>query len=234
MKKPKTIFFTIIFVLFFISRLVSQNIYSKKLPEEFSGMKKSGDFLNYTGPKQLEIIRAAFDLLGKKNNEVISIRDRKICLDCSGSVNAVFYLVGMDLLSISSGYSGTGVQALYKSLDDLGRIYKKGMPKPADLIFWSNTWDANGDGNNDNDPLTHVGLIIKTREDGTIYYLHSHIKSGLIIQKMNLYNKEYYSYSGEKINDAMAMGSYYGSEQNPENWTSGQLWTAFGDTASLF
>ena len=41
---------------------------------------------------------------------------------------------------------------------------------PGDLVFFDNTWDYNGDGMA-NDPLTHVGIVERQEDDGTIVFI---------------------------------------------------------------
>ena len=44
------------------------------------------------------------------------------------------------------------------------------MVQAGDLVFFDNTWDADGDGV-DNDPFTHVGVVEKVESDGTIVFI---------------------------------------------------------------
>ena len=37
-----------------------------------------------------------------------------------------------------------------------------------DVVFWDNTWDANGDGDRTNDPRTHAGIVLAVDDDRLI------------------------------------------------------------------
>ena len=41
---------------------------------------------------------------------------------------------------------GNGVGRIYKTLETEDLLYTTSTPLVGDIIFWDNTWDANGDG----------------------------------------------------------------------------------------
>ena len=109
-------------------------------------------------------------------------------------------------------------------------LHRDLYPRPGDIIFWDNTWDANGDGILDNDPRTHAGVVLSVDADGTIHYVHEHIVKGVTIESMNLLHpRDYYDQQGRIINNALAMNSGISRRKNPPHWTSGDLWDSFGD-----
>ncbi len=191
-------------------------------------MKEAADPFAPLCPARTDILKSAFSFQGKATESTVEIKGESICLDCIGTVLAVYLQAGYDYRDKMSGGYGGGVRNLYAFLKDSGAIYTEGLPRPGDIVFWDNTWDADGDGDNTNDPLTHAGIVIKVEEDGTVHYLHAHIRKGIIVQKMNRYTPEYYSASGEVINNAMALNSGISKETNPAKWTSGHLWAAYG------
>ena len=58
-------------------------------------------------------------------------------------------------------------------------------PEPGDIVFFDNTWDRNGNGRWDDD-LTHMGVVVAVDRNGTISYLHNHLRRGVIVEQMNL------------------------------------------------
>ena len=178
---------------------------------------------------QLLVLDPAFGLLGKPPDCPVTINGKHFKLDCIGTISAIFYEVGIDVTKDFNRYTGNGVGRLYKSLNDKGALHKDRFPKPADVIFWNNTWDANNDGNYDNDPTTHAAMVLFVEDDGTIHYVHEHVRKGVIVERMNLYLPEMYKTDfGKILNNAMALGSYFGNPNNPEHWLSGDLWYEFG------
>ena len=193
-----------------------------------SAVAEASDPFSRLSDDRIKILESAYSFLGKKTESTVSVRNESICLDCIGTVIAVYLDAGFDFRDKMSGGYDSGVRNLYAFLKENNAVYTEGLPVPGDIVFWDNTWDADGDGDNTNDPLTHAGIVIKVEENGTVHYLHAHITRGIIIQKMNRYTPEYYSESGEVINDAMALGSGISRDNNPEKWTSGDLWSSYG------
>ena len=58
-------------------------------------------------------------------------------------------------------------------------------PEPGDIVFFDNTWDRNGNGRWDDD-LTHMGVVVAVDRNGTISYLHNHLRRGVVVEQMNL------------------------------------------------
>lgn len=119
--------------------------------------------------------------------------NRSYPLDCSGTILAVHYMAGIDLLPAFSTKTGNGVARLWK----LGT--PGGSPRPGDVIFWDNTYDRNGNGRWD-DELTHAGIITDVDEEGTIRYVHHHYRLGIVEGRMNLTRPD-----DRSLNSAMRM-----------------------------
>jgi hypothetical protein len=164
-------------------------------------------------------------VLGKKE---LVIRGRRFNLDCTGTVLAIYYYAGIDLSRDFDKYSGNGVSRLYRSLDSERLVYRTLLPVPGDIIFWDNTYDRNGDGRW-NDPLTHVGMVMETREDGTIAYVHLNYHNGIIIEHMNLRDPQAYQklVRGEirVVNSPIRLQER--GRPHPDKWLSGQLYRSF-------
>jgi len=128
------------------------------------------------------IVAGGASLVGKKTLVVGGVTYPN---DCTGLVRAAYAFASIDLAYRFGRYAGNGVLRLYKTLKAEGLLYATRYPAPGDLIFWDNTYDANGNGRAD-DELTHVGLVLSSEADGSIRYLHYHIRLGPLVERMNL------------------------------------------------
>jgi hypothetical protein len=116
----------------------------------------------------------------------LSARGRSFRKDCTGTVLAIYWYAGIDLVSPLSRYSGNGVKRLHSYLNDLNLLYTPRLPAPGDIVFWDDTYDRNGDGLV-NDSFTHAGVIISVNENGTVKYVHYNYRRGIVIERMNLH-----------------------------------------------
>lgn len=105
--------------------------------------------------------------------------------DCTGLVRAAYAFASIDLAYRFDEFGGNGVRRLHETLRSQNLLYAVRYPAPADIVFWNNTYDANGNGQAD-DELTHVGVVISSEADGTIVYLHYHYRLGPVLERMNL------------------------------------------------
>ncbi|PKL08580.1 MAG: CHAP domain-containing protein [Spirochaetae bacterium HGW-Spirochaetae-7] len=128
------------------------------------------------------ISQGGASLVGKKTIVVNGVTYPN---DCTGLVRAAYAFAAIDLAYRFDRYSGNGVRRLHETLKDEGLLYAVRYPAPADLVFWDNTYDANGNGQAD-DELTHVGVVLSAEADGSIRYLHYHVRLGPVIEGMNL------------------------------------------------
>ena len=95
--------------------------------------------------------------------------------DCSGFVEAVYALEGIELrriLQAAAPRETSAVAAAWITAGRQGTRWGAGdWPSPGDLVFFDDTWDRNANGRRD-DPLTHVGLVEWVDVDGTVTFLH--------------------------------------------------------------
>jgi len=181
-------------------------------------------------PAEKAVIASADTLIGMAPESRVVVNGRTFVLDCIGTVSAIFYGMDIDVQKDFRRYRGDGVSRLYQSLAVRDALHRDRLPRPGDVVFWDNTWDANGDGRLDDDPLTHAGVVMSVDPDGTIRYVHEHIIKGVTVESMNLRRpRDYYDPLGRIINNAMAMNSGISRRNNPPHWTSGDLWNSFGD-----
>ncbi|MDA3811420.1 MAG: CHAP domain-containing protein [Spirochaetaceae bacterium] len=145
---------------------------------------------------QEKIVEGANWALGRKT---LNVNGRTFNVDCSGTVMAIYYYAGIDLGKDFSKYTGGGTSRIYQYLDDKELLYDTKLPVPGDIIFWDNTFDANGDGKR-NDYLTHMGIVVEVSEWGTVTYIHENYRKGIIFESMNLLSPE-----DLKTNSAMRM-----------------------------
>ncbi len=151
-----------------------------------------------TIPWRQSVVRTAVDLLGART---IEIDGRRIAYDCAGVTRAIFLTHGVDLYrSTYVSRQANGVRLIYQHVKQFGRLHEGSVVKPADLVFFHNTWDANGDGKV-NDPLTHVGIVETVERDGTIVFI-SRVAGAVERYRMNLSHPHVHRRgNGEVVND---------------------------------
>jgi len=178
---------------------------------------------------ELSVVSSGKLLVGQKPNARVTVNGRVFILDCIGTVAATFWRMNIDIQKDFSKYQGNGVNRLYKSLEALGALHTDRYPRPGDIIFWDNTWDANGDSNRSNDLRTHAGIVMAVDDDGTIYYLHESVVAGVIIEVMNLLEPaSAHDTSGKRINNTIAIATISGGPR-PERYFAGDVFGRFGD-----
>lgn len=131
--------------------------------------------------------------------------------DCSGVVRNVFDRVGVDLLTVAKP-EDNAVTAIYRFAQKYGRIYTSGRPVSGDLVFYRDTYDLNRDGR-ENDGLTHIGVVDKVDDDGTVHVIHR-VHDGVRNYKMNLsYLNQSKSPEGRTVNDWLRLAGRIGKAQ---------------------
>ena len=144
--------------------------------------------------------------------------------DCSGYVQAILSSLGHDVVGFTREYGirTNGVAQIFEYVERSGTIYKNELPKIGDLIFFSNTYDVNRDGQI-NDKLSHIGIVTKIDEDGTISFkhvIHREIKTDYI----NLSKPTLHSYKGRIINSYIRRAG----KNSAYPTTTSQLFDFFG------
>lgn len=178
---------------------------------------------------ELRVQASAKLLIGQLPEARVSVKGRVFVLDCIGTVAAIYWRMNIDVQKDFAQYSGNGVSRLYRSLASKGVMHVDSYPRPGDIVFWDNTWDANGDGNRTNDPLTHAGIVVAVDEDGTIHYVHANLTRGVVIEVMNLLDPaSAFDASGKRINNTMAIATTSGGPR-PDRYVSGDVFRQFGD-----
>jgi len=180
------------------------------------------------GPTVQKVLDTGRSLLGNKPNARVTVNGRAFTLDCIGTVSAAWWGAGVDLQRDFKRYPGDGVNRLYESLKSWGALSWARTPAPGDLIIWDNTWDVAGDPDFP-DGHTHAGVVLSVSNDGTVAYIHESVTRGVVVAYLNLYQPDVGLREGRVFNSPMYLGSNFNKKDNPPRWTSGQLWSAFGD-----
>lgn len=182
---------------------------------------------------ELAIVASAKTLIGKPPEATVIVNGKQFVLDCIGTVAAIYYGMDIDITKDFDRYEGSGVDRLYMSLKNRHVLHKDKLPRPGDVVVWDNTWDANGNGNKNDDPRTHAGLVLAVDEDGTIHYVHENYRRGVIVEVMNLLKPDVYQDdAGKTLNSPLAMAPPPGAAR-AEHWVAGDLFDTFGDVLKL-
>ena len=173
------------------------------------------------------IVRTAVKLVGART---IESGGRRIAYDCAGVTRAVYLAHGIDLYDgVHQNNQANGVRLIFDHVRARGRIHRGPVVQAGDLVFFDNTWDADGDGV-DNDPLTHVGVVEKVESDGTIVFI-SRVGEAIERYRMNLaYPQTHRHADGRILNDYMRRKRW--SDQNDTRYLTGELFAAFGTRLS--
>lgn len=150
------------------------------------------------------------------------VNGRRFRRDCSGFVLAVLAGYGVDIRPLVN--AGGNVAAIYAACKKRGLVHHHKVPSIGDLVFFSNTYDRNGDGLDD-DLLTHIGIVEHVDPDGTVTFIH-HVRRGVLRYKMNLFTPHTRRRPGTRkvLNHYLRVGS--GGHRHSAKLT-GELFQAF-------
>jgi len=132
-----------------------------------------------------QVAQAARTYVGKRR---IKYDGTRLPYDCSGLARAAYLHVGIDLTQVEPRAGENGVGAIYRFARDNGIVYRHGRPEVGDLVFFHDTYDRNGNGRRD-DPLTHVAVVERSDDDGTVTLVHR-VSRGVLRYRMNLSHPE--------------------------------------------
>ncbi|GKS59311.1 hypothetical protein YTPLAS18_28380 [Nitrospira sp.] len=169
------------------------------------------------------VVRTATELVGART---IEVNGRRVAYDCAGVTRAIFLPVGVDLYrsKLVAGRAN-GVKLIYRHVRQFGRIHQGPTVRPGDLVFFHNTWDANGDGEV-NDPLTHVGVVEAVEPDSTVIFI-SRVAGAVERYRMNLMHPHRHrAEDGRVLNDYLRRKKRRDVEGTP--YLTAELFTAFG------
>ena len=137
--------------------------------------------------------------------------------DCSGMVNAAYSQAGIDL-------AGANSASMFKLAKERNVFHRLKTPRPGDVAFFDNTHDRNNNNRLD-DRLTHVAVVEKVDDDGTITLIHKG-GSGVTRTKMNLRRPATHKDdSGKVLNSHLRYRS--SRDRRRTKYLTGQLWRGF-------
>jgi hypothetical protein len=190
-----------------------------------------GGALEFERPEQTSEVQrllaeGARRVIGRRH---LVVRGRSFPYDCTGTVLAIYWYAGIDLARDFARYGGNGVARLYHSLEKQNLLYTSTRPATGDIIFWDNTYDRNGDGAW-NDTLTHLGMVLDSRPDGAIQYVHLNATRGIVIEHMNLLepdqHKKLVRGTMRILNSPIRLKEQ--GKPHPPQWLAGQLYRVLG------
>ncbi len=128
-----------------------------------------------------QVASAARGYVGQRKLKALG---RALPFDCSGLARATYLQLGIDLMDVEPKRGENGVSAIYRYARRHGIVYKRGRPAIGDLVFFHDTYDRNRNGRRD-DPLTHIGVVERVQDDGTVTVVHT-VSRGVLRYRMNL------------------------------------------------
>lgn len=170
---------------------------------------------------RVQAVQTARALVGQRR---VVISGQPYRSDCSGLVCAVYSAQGVQLpLSPSPTPRVSASQSIYLAAVEHYHVFKRGLPRPGDLVFFGNTYDANRDGRF-NDDVTHMGLVESVENDGTVVILHfasGRVKRG----RMNLAHPDVHQMNGKVLNDFLRRKR--ANDPRKARYLAGQLFVAY-------
>jgi hypothetical protein len=128
------------------------------------------------------VLSRARRFLGKRT---IFIDQRTFRWDCVDYLRAAFFRE-FDFFSYPDPpKTSSGVRMLWYFAKRRGGIHFRRLPRPGDLIFFHQTYDANGNRKKD-DFYTHVAVVERVDKDGTVIYMDRAV-NGIARRRMNLF-----------------------------------------------
>ena len=119
------------------------------------------------------------------------------------------------------------VTAIHRRAGARGALHP-GAPQPGDLVFFRETYDRNRDGRR-NDGLTHVGIVERIDEEGTVTFIHRGSK-GIARSRFNpaFPRTRRKGETGAVLNDILRSAS-----RGQREWLAGELFVDFASAGTL-
>lgn len=179
-------------------------------------------------PRRAAIVQTASKLIGATT---IQANGKRISYDCAGVTRAIYLEHGIDLYgSGAPDAKANGVRLIHHHIRRHGKFHQGPVVRPGDLVFFDNTWDYNQDGLV-NDPLTHVGIVERQEQDGTVIFI-SRVAGAIERYRMNLALPHVHrTAEGRVLNDYIRRKDFNDSVNTA--YLTGQLFAAFGSQNGL-
>jgi hypothetical protein len=127
-----------------------------------------------------------------------------------------------DLNGAPFGPDAQSLVDLYRHAVRSGVLYHSEYPAAGDVVFFSNTWDRNGDGR-DNDYYTHAGIVEDVTDDGTISIL-SWVDGAVQRTYMNLVEGQAHRRDDRVLNTPLRPRT---GDEGSAAWLSSHLFAGF-------
>jgi hypothetical protein len=178
--------------------------------------------------RRTAIVQTASKLVGATT---IHANGKRIAYDCAGVTRAIYLQHGIDLYeSGAADAKANGVRLIHHHISQEGKFHYGPVVRPGDLVFFDNTWDYNGDGLV-NDPLTHVGIVERQEQDGTVVFI-SRVAGAIERYRMNLALPHVHrTAEGRVLNDYIRRKDV--ADPVDTGYLTGQLFAAFGSQNGL-
>lgn len=190
----------------------------------FESLENHGDIwdIHFLPKEAWDLVQDAKTYIG--TNHALTVDGKTYNNDCSGFVSALYMKYDIDLIEgienvkTRSGYNLTSI--IFDAQDYNQNLITIKEPMPGDLIFFSNTYDRNGNGVWD-DFLSHIGIVEAVDEKGTITFIH-HLNAevGVRRDKMNLHHPD------DPHLNSMLRAKRQGDPVHFK-YLTGQLWESF-------
>jgi hypothetical protein len=178
--------------------------------------------------RRAAIVRTASRLVGATT---IQANGKRISYDCAGVTRAIYLEHGIDLYdSGAPDAKANGVRLIHHHISRHGKFHKGPVVRPGDLVFFDNTWDYNNDGLV-NDPLTHVGIVERQEQDGTVIFI-SRVAGAIERYRMNLALPHVHRTAEGRILNDYIRRKDLGDSANTA-YLTGQLFAGFGSQNGL-
>ncbi len=170
------------------------------------------------------IVEQAVQLVGEQN---LRRWDARVPNDCSGFVRVAYASAGIDLVRGGFLDGENAVSAIHRLATRQGALHQE-RPRPGDLDFFRETYDRNRDGRR-NDGMTHIGVVERVEEDGTVTFIHRGGK-GVARSRMNLERPTTFreGHAGPVLNDFLRPRS-----KRERAWLSGELFVGFASADGM-
>jgi hypothetical protein len=127
-----------------------------------------------------------------------------------------------DILRDAGAPMRGNVRTLFADMDARGWVHRRKVPAVGDIVFFDNTYDSDRNGKQD-DPLSHVAVVISVDPDGTVQMVH-HGSKGIRPLTMNLRSpSERRDAQGKVLNSFLGAPGY----AREGHKLTGELWRAF-------
>jgi hypothetical protein len=178
--------------------------------------------------RRAAIVQTAAKLVGATT---IRTKGRRIAYDCAGVTRAIFLEHGIDLYdSGAPDPNANGVKLIHHHVSRHGKLHQGPAVRPGDLVFFDNTWDYNRDGIT-NDPLTHVGIVERQEDDGTVVFI-SRVAGAIERYRMNLALPHVHrTPEGRILNDYIRRKDF--DDLATTAYLTGELFAGFGNPTGL-